>query len=265
MARRKGRFFVWLIVIVVLAVGAYFGYNYIKDRREKEPSNAGISTDTWLTIIETKFEFRQESTTIDLLKGTIKTNEQVDKVFVNINGIGTQYLDFTPSLIQTTNSTYIAHAIEPIDAICSVGVVQSQTVTVDIYVEYGGRSFKVDTQKVAVVSSEFGLIGADVEYKQGSTSICLKNGVVKTNKQVDKIFVNINGVGVEELEFTSKAVTTEDGTYYEHTITERNGICSTCFGDDATVTADLYVEYAGRSYKVDTQEVSVLSGWTKNY
>lgn len=265
MARRKNRFFVWLLVVVILGICVFFGYVYIQGKQEKKQDNKdGVSTDTWLTIIDTSVKYREESMTIDMLKGTIKTNEQVDKIFVNINGIGTQYLEFTPSLIQTTNSTYIAHNITPLDAICSVGVEETQTVTIDLYVEYAGRSFRVDTQKIAVVSSAFQVLNSDVEYGQGLSSIQLKSATLQTNAQIDKVFVNINGVGTQYLTFTTSEVTTER-TYYEHKIEAINGLCATVFGSSGTVTVDLYVEYGGRCYKAETQEVSVSSCWTKNY
>lgn len=258
MARRKGGFFAGLMVVVLIVACAFFGYKYYQYKNVDEQGNHGASNDTWLTVIETNVEYRQGSTTIDMLKGVIKTNEQVEKIYVNINGIGTQYLEFTPSLIQTTNSAYVANNITPLDGLCSVGVAETQTVTVDLYVEYGGRSFKVDTQKVEVVSSTFKVLRAEIEYSQGSTSIDLKGGVIKANAQVDKIFVNINGVGTQYLEFASTGE-------YEYTIEAVDDICATVFDSDTTIIVDLYVEHGGRCYKVETQEVSVRSCWTKNY
>lgn len=155
MARRKGKVIVCLLVLVLIGVCVFIGYVHIKNKaEEREQGNeAGINTDSWLTIIETSVEYRQESMSIDLLKGVIKTNEQVEKIFVNINGIGVQYLEFTSSLIQTKDSAYIAHNVTPADDICATTFARDATVTVDLYVEYGGRSYKVDTQKVAVKSS----------------------------------------------------------------------------------------------------------------
>lgn len=265
MARRKGKVFIWILVIIVLAVCAYFGVSYYLEKREKEKDDkSGALTDTWLTVIETSVQYRQKSTTVDMLKGVIKANEQVDKIYVNINGLGAQYLEFTPSLIKTTNSMYIAHNITPLDALCSVGVVESQTVTVDLYVEYEGRSFKVDTQKVAVEGSQLKVLETEIEYEQGAMSVNLKeNGKITTNMQIDKVFVNINGVGTQYITFTSNAAA--DNAYYVHHLDATHSICATSFGDDGTVTVDVYVEYGGRSYKVDTQEVKVLSCWTPTY
>lgn len=261
MARRKRRFFIWFIVMLVLGVCAYFGITYAKYKREAEEQKQEAS-DSWLTVIETDIKYRQQSKTVDMLKCVVKTNEQVDKMFVNINGLGVQYLDFTPSLIQTTNRTYIAHYVDPIDELCSVGVVESQTVTVDLYVEYDGRSRKIDTQKVAVVGSELKVTKAEIEYAQGEMSVSLNGGTIETNAKLDNIFVNIHGIGVEDMKFTETV--SADGVY-EYTLEKRHGICATAFGDDGTVMVDLYVEYGGRCYKVDTQEVEVKSAWTPFY
>ena len=263
MARRKSRFFLGLIVIAIISIFAYFAVGYFLNEKEEDKS---ASSDSWLTVIETDVKYRQQSKTVDMLKGVIKANEQVDKIFVNINGLGVQYLEFTPSLIQTTTSTYIAHNIAPIDELCSVGVVESQTVTVDLYVEYQGRSFKVDTQKVAIESSELKVLKTNISYKEGAMSVSMNNGFVETNVQIDKIFVNINGVGTQYVTFTSYEHTTESGQlYYLNEIKEVDDICATVFGSDSTVTVDLYIEYNGRAYKVDTQEVEVKCAWTPFY
>lgn len=264
MARRKGKGFLCFLLIILIAVCAFIGYTHFNKNDKTQGNKDGISKDTWLTVIETNVTYRQESTTVDLLKGVIKTNEQVDKIFVNINGLGVQYLEFTPSLIQTTSSTYIAHNITPIDALCSVGVVETQTVTVDLYVEYDGRSFKVDTQKVAVISSAFKVMEANIEYEKDSLAVSLSGGTIQTNAKVDKIIVNINGVGVQEVSFMESAPT--DGqAYFEYTLSPIANVCNTLYADATTKTVDIYVESNGRNYKVDTQEVFVRSCWTPNY
>ena len=272
MARRKVGFFGLLVVMVLsIVAGAYVGYNYLKKDEpvQEQPNGDSTVTGTWLTVIETNVEYRQGSTSLDLVKGVIKTNEQVDKIFVNVNGFGAQELEFTPSLIQTTDNAYYANNITAIDGLCSVLVDAKKTVTVDLYVEYGGRSFKVDTQEIEVIEEiivdtpDFAVLSADIEYGQNSTTIDLIRGVIQTNAQVDKIFVNVNGVGTQYVTFTEDIAI--DNAYYEYNINAVNGLCATSFGNDGTVTVDVYVEYGGRSYKVDAQAVSVRSCWTKNY
>lgn len=264
MARRNGFFMSCLAFIGVAAI-AFVAYMYALRRTDEQGGKDNVSTDTWLTVIETDVEYRNESKTVDMLKGVVKTNEQVEKIYVNVNGLGVQYLEFTPSLTQTENSTYISHTITPKDGLCVAGVTATQTVTVDLYVEYGGRSFKVDTQKVALVSSEFKVISAEIEYAENSSTVDLNKGVIKANAQIDKVFVNINGVGVEDLTFTGAMVATENGAYYEYEITAESGLCATAFGADGDVNVMVYVESGGRTYKIDEQTVAVKSCWTKNY
>ncbi len=264
MARRKGKVLLWLLLIAFIGICAFIGYTHFKNKKDEQGNKDGITTDTWLTVIETSVAYRQESTTVDMLKGVIKTNEQVEKIFVNINGMGVQYLDFTPSLIQTTTSTYIAHNITPIDALCSVGVLETQTVTVDLYVEYDGRSFKVDTQAVTVISSAFKVISANIQYAENAMAVRLSSGTIQANAKVDKIIVNVQGLGSEEVSFTESAPTSEQA-YYEYTLSPITNICNTGYFDDTTKTVDIYVESNGRNYKVDTQEVFVRSCWTPNY
>lgn len=143
-----------VIILTVVCLGIFLLPTIIgwvsKDNKEETVEQEQVYV--LLDIYETKVEFQQGAMCLNLVKGTIKTNQQVDKIFVNANGIGTQYVDFNASLVRTEDSSYIAHAIEPVDCLCATIFGSDATITVDVYVEYAGRSYKVDTQKVSVKS-----------------------------------------------------------------------------------------------------------------
>ena len=144
----------WTIIITVIVItvftvpallGRFGGLN-----GDDVDTNAPEQSYILLDVYDAEVQFAQDSMTLDLLKGTIKTNQQVDKIFINVNGYGTEYVDFNADLIRTEDSSYIAHAIRPKKSLLSAVFNSDVTLTVDVYVEYAGRSVKVNTQKVAV-------------------------------------------------------------------------------------------------------------------
>lgn len=145
--RKKSKFWLWLILVAVLAVICAFLTAYFH-RKDKDKTNEP----TEFIVLETVIEWEDEAMTIDLLSGTIKTTDQVDKVFVNVNGHGSQYLEFTTEKIETDESVYFLHTLSPQDCLLSTVFGSDTTITIDVYVEYGGRSYKVDVQNVAVSS-----------------------------------------------------------------------------------------------------------------
>lgn len=155
MAKKK----TWLWVLVAVLAGIFLTPSilslFVKDNDNVGDQNGGESY-VLIEIYDANLEWQEKSMTIDLIKGSIKTNQQVDKIFVNVNGIGTQYLDFTPTLIRTDSSSYIAHAIPPTNDILMTAFASDTLITIDVYVEYAGRSYKVDTQKVQMISCWIG-------------------------------------------------------------------------------------------------------------
>lgn len=149
--KRKNR--IWLVVVLllmaVLFIAPITSSLFRKDKEEEDVQE----TDSWLTVISVDIQWEQEAHNINLKKGTIKANEEVDNVFVNINGVGVQDLEYTGSLVKTTTEMYYAHALTPINSICAVAFGETTTVEIDVYVEYNGRSYKVDSQKLTVKSA----------------------------------------------------------------------------------------------------------------
>lgn len=143
--RKKSKFWIWLIVVAVLAVVCAFLTAYFH-RKDKDKADEPAE----FTVLETVIEWEDEAMTIDLLSGTIKTNKQADKIFVNVNGHGSQYLEFTSDRIKTDESIYFLHTISPQDCLLSTVFANDTTITIDVYVEYGGRSYKADVQNLAV-------------------------------------------------------------------------------------------------------------------
>lgn len=146
--RKKSKFWLWLILVAVLAVVCAFLTAYFHRKSKDEV----LDEPTEFTVLETVIEWEDEAMTIDLLSGTVKTTDQVDKVFVNVNGHGAQYLEFTTEKIETDESVYFLHTLSPQHGLLSTVFGSDTTITIDVYVEYGGRSHKVDVQNVKVSS-----------------------------------------------------------------------------------------------------------------
>lgn len=152
MSGRKSSSLLTIIAIVALCIFCVPLFVKLIDTK-KQGSEEQEQTYVILDVYEAEAKFKEESMTIDLLSGCVKSNQQVDKIFINVNGCGTEYLDFKASLITTEdNKQYIAHALTPRNSLLSAAFASNRTLTIDLYVEYGGRSYKVDTQKLAVKS-----------------------------------------------------------------------------------------------------------------
>ncbi len=110
-----------------------------------------------------------------------------------------------------------------------------------------------------VIEDESGLkITKEIEYEQDARRLNLNNGKIKANSQIDKIFVSVTGIGIQYLEFEESA--TDDA--YEYVLKPTKHICDASFYKDVTLTVEMYAEYKGRCYKVDSQDVKVKSTWT---
>ena len=145
MSKKKASF---LGVVVVVLACIFLLPALIRLLKKDEPKETYLLLD----VYEVNMTYDNDQMSLDLIEGVVKTNQQIDKIFVNINGIGTQYLDFDANLVRTNDGQYIAHYIPGVECICATAFADDGTVTVDTYIEYGGRSYKVDTQKISVKS-----------------------------------------------------------------------------------------------------------------
>ena len=127
------------------------------------------------------------------------------------------------------------------------------------------RGNEEDPKKEVMGGVGLSIVESEIEYAENSITIDVLSGYVTTNVELDKIFVNVNGIGVQEL--TYEKVHTQEGgkTYVVHTIAAQKNLCATVFGMDADVTAVLYVEYEGMTYKVSEDTVAVKSCWIGPY
>ena len=145
MSRKKGSF---LSVVLIILASIFLLPLLVRTLKKDETKETYILLD----VYETTMTYDGGLGMLGLTEGVVKTNQQVDKIFVNINGYGAMYLDFEASLVRTDEGQYIAHYIPQAHNICNIGFDGPTTLTVDTYIEYGGRSYKVDTQKVYVKS-----------------------------------------------------------------------------------------------------------------
>lgn len=143
----------WIVVILCVLAAMFFIPNIIKWTTKEPTTDELVGTDSWLTVIETDVDWQQDASSIHLLGGTIKTNVEIDGVFINVNGVGTQYLKYTTSLIETSSATYYEYALTEQNSLLATCFDSDTLLDIDVYLEYAGRSYKVDTQKVAVKSA----------------------------------------------------------------------------------------------------------------
>ncbi len=149
MAKKKS----WLVVVLCVLAAMFFVPNIIKWTTKEPTTDEIVGTDSWLTIIETDIEWEEDARSINLLSGTIKTNEEVDAVFVNVNGVGTQYLQHTSRLVQTESANYYEYTLPAQRGLLATCFGGDTVITIDVYVEYAERSYKIDTQKITVKSA----------------------------------------------------------------------------------------------------------------
>ena len=132
-----------LIITALLPIFINLG-----SRKDKEKDNVVI-TDTDLSIVDYDIEFAQNTYSIELLNGNIKTTVRVDNVFINVNGVGVCDLSYSQS---ATVDGYYLVIIKPINSILNTCFDDDTRIVADIYVEYANRSHKVCSKDIDVKS-----------------------------------------------------------------------------------------------------------------
>lgn len=119
---------------------------------------------------------------------------------------------------------------------------------------------------VVKVDTKLEILESNIKYADNAYSICLKTGTIITNVPISRIFINVNGVGTQDLAYEEKEVRYTSGAYVmSYTLNPVKSVCSTAFDDDATIKADIYVVYNDISYKANTSYVQVKSCWIGPY
>ena len=113
-----------------------------------------------------------------------------------------------------------------------------------------------------VPNINFSVVDYNFEFEDNSSYINLSSGEIKTNKKIEKVFVNINGYGIEDLSFSQKE---NSVGFYVVNLIPKNGIAGCVFDSNATVTVDVYVVVENFTYKVTTTNVNVVSAWSNDY
>ena len=143
---------IWIIILVIAAcfflapivTNLIFGGNYNQ--------NGTSSNVDEVRILEDKIEWAQDEEDLHLLGGTIRTNVEIEKIFVNVEDIGVQDLTYTVSIVETANAMYATYTLKDTCCICATVWGSDTTVRASIYVQLNGRVYLVDTQTVAVSS-----------------------------------------------------------------------------------------------------------------
>lgn len=132
------------------------------------------------------------------------------------------------------------------------------SVLLPVCISLGKRNTdKTDNDIITDVNSD--IVDYSIEFEQNSMTINLLSGEIVATEKIDNVFVNVNGYGCQNLQYT-QSLNTEG--YYVITITPNSGLLNTCFDSDAKITADIYVEYENRSHKVASKDIDVISSWS---
>lgn len=149
---KKIRISVWVILLVLILFASLPLFISLGKKKDNKTDNSVI-TDVNFDIVDYNIEFAQNSFSIDLISGKIKSNDEVSNVFVNVNGYGCQNLKYTQSL---DLNGYNVIEIQPSSHLLSCCFDSDSQITADIYVEYASRSFKVVSRNIAVRSCWIG-------------------------------------------------------------------------------------------------------------
>lgn len=130
-----------------------------------------------------------------------------------------------------------------------------------IFISFGKKT-ENKKENVVITDTELNIVNYDIQFEQNAMFINLLFGSIKTNAKIDNVFINVNGYGVQDLDFTQESLS---GDFYLITIKKTSGILNTVFDNDVKLTADIYVEYADRSHKVVSKKIDVKSCWIGPY
>ena len=129
-----------------------------------------------------------------------------------------------------------------------------------LFISLGKKDKMKDS--VVITDTELNIVYHDIQFDQNTMTIDLLSGEIKTNEKIDNVFINVNGIGVQDLKYT-QALNADN--FYVITLKSTQSLLGTCFGNDTTVTADIYVEYANRSHRVVSKDIAVKCAWTPWY
>lgn len=119
---------------------------------------------------------------------------------------------------------------------------------------------------VVKIDTKLEILESNIKYADNSYCINLTSGTIITNVPVSRIFINVNGVGTQDLAYEEKEVKyTSGANVMSYTLNPVKSVCSAAFDDDATIKADIYVVYNDISYKANTSYVKVKSCWIGPY
>lgn len=125
-----------------------------------------------------------------------------------------------------------------------------------------GRRNENKTDNVVITDVDLCIVDYSIEFKQNAMTINLLSGEITTNERIDNVFININGYGCQDLNYSQSV---NAGGYNIITITPTSSVLGCVFDDNTKITADIYVEYANRSHKVVSKDIDVRSCWTNPY
>ncbi|MBQ8291900.1 MAG: hypothetical protein IJX88_05295 [Clostridia bacterium] len=109
------------------------------------------------------------------------------------------------------------------------------------------------------------VIASEVVWEQNTYDVSLQEGYIETSVAVDNIFVNANGLGEQDLSYVANLIETSGGSYYRYELIEGETSLSKGLFTADNIEVTVYVEYGGKTYKVDVQTVKVKDAWTNFY
>ena len=145
--KSKSGLLFFILIILLLTFSLQFILSSVK---KDDNLNNDTTIESNIEIISSDIEFEQNAMMINLISGEIKSNAKISNVFINVNGYGCEYLDYTQTL---GFDGYYITTLLPKNNILNTVFGSNIVLSADIYVEYNGISNKVSTETINVVSN----------------------------------------------------------------------------------------------------------------
>lgn len=98
----------------------------------------------------------------------------------------------------------------------------------------------------------------DVKWQENMDLLNLESGEIILDVLATRIFVNVEGVGVGDLEFESSSSLHLDGSIdFSYKLSPQPNVIKTFFCGGEYVNVNLYAEYDGVNYLIDSQKVNI--------
>ena len=149
MSRKKQNYF--LIIIVLFALFLIVPV-LISNIVPRNTNTTIIQTENDVQVLDYDLDFANNTYSIRLNSGYVKTNVPIDKIFVNVKDYGVDDISFTSQVVNAGDESYILNSCNYAANLLNCCFDGDATLTVDVYVQLNGRCYKFDTRMINVKS-----------------------------------------------------------------------------------------------------------------